>query len=304
MASKPVLRTKREIVLPAKAGSIVVSFRARKHKGAIKNTRKVSVPRGAEQVNVRIRKTRALAAKKAAAVKKNVKPAVKKAAVKKVKPAVKKKSGGTSGSRFAAKKKVEAAQVRTFTDNLPAKVLAAMFRCVSPPHRVDRIALKSVFFDKENGHIVASNERVLVCLPAKVSRMKLLNKDGREENDRKYPNYLQVIPRPEDALIKEDYDYSTWVGAIKKALASAKKYQKVLMQYDNSQVKILLDPKELLLVLGFLKATGVSRFTVESKEETSAVVFRHKGMYLGVAMPIFPPFSVENDEHYFIAPLV
>lgn len=70
MATKPKLRTKREIILPARTGSIVVTFRVRKHKGAIKNTRKVSVPRGAEQVNVRIRKT--------AATKKTVKKTSKK----------------------------------------------------------------------------------------------------------------------------------------------------------------------------------------------------------------------------------
>jgi hypothetical protein len=57
MATKPKLRTRREIVLPAKTGSIVITFRTRKYRGAIKNTRKVHVPRGAEQVNVRIRKT-------------------------------------------------------------------------------------------------------------------------------------------------------------------------------------------------------------------------------------------------------
>ena len=58
MATKPKLRTRREFIIPAKAGSIVVTFRTRKYKGAIKNTRKVSVPRGAEQVNVKIRKTK------------------------------------------------------------------------------------------------------------------------------------------------------------------------------------------------------------------------------------------------------
>jgi hypothetical protein len=58
MATKPKLRTRREIVLPARTGSIVVTFRTRKRKGAIKNTRKVVVPRGAEQVNVRLRKTK------------------------------------------------------------------------------------------------------------------------------------------------------------------------------------------------------------------------------------------------------
>jgi hypothetical protein len=64
--SRPVLRTRKEIILPAKAGSIVVSFRAKKRKGKVKNTRKVSVPRGAEQVAVRIRKTRATPKKKGA----------------------------------------------------------------------------------------------------------------------------------------------------------------------------------------------------------------------------------------------
>jgi hypothetical protein len=58
MSTKPKLRTRREIVLPAKTGSIVVTFRTRRHKGAIRNTRKVVVPRGAEQVNVKIRKTK------------------------------------------------------------------------------------------------------------------------------------------------------------------------------------------------------------------------------------------------------
>lgn len=69
--TRPVLRTRKEIILPAKAGSIVVSFRARKRKGAVKNTRKVSVPRGAEQVAVRIRKTRTTSKK--VATKKSVK---------------------------------------------------------------------------------------------------------------------------------------------------------------------------------------------------------------------------------------
>jgi hypothetical protein len=57
--SKSVLKTKKVVKLPATAGSIVISFRAVKRKGAVKNTRKVSVPRRAEQVCVHIRKTRA-----------------------------------------------------------------------------------------------------------------------------------------------------------------------------------------------------------------------------------------------------
>jgi hypothetical protein len=56
--SKSVLKTKKVVKLPATAGSVVISFRAVKRKGAVKNTRKVSVPRRAEQVCVHIRKTR------------------------------------------------------------------------------------------------------------------------------------------------------------------------------------------------------------------------------------------------------
>jgi hypothetical protein len=68
--SKSVLKTKKVVKLPATTGSIVISFRAIKRKGAIKNTRKVSVPRRAEQVCVRIRKTRATTTRKMAGVNK------------------------------------------------------------------------------------------------------------------------------------------------------------------------------------------------------------------------------------------
>jgi hypothetical protein len=68
--SKPVLRTKKEIKLPANTGSIVISYRAVKRKGGTRNTRKVNVPRGAEQVAVRIKKTRTATPKKDHSVKK------------------------------------------------------------------------------------------------------------------------------------------------------------------------------------------------------------------------------------------
>ncbi|MDR0667634.1 MAG: hypothetical protein LBF90_03325 [Prevotellaceae bacterium] len=56
--AKPVLKNKKEIVIPDGTESIVVSFRTIKRKGGIKNARKVVVPRAAAQAVIRLKKNR------------------------------------------------------------------------------------------------------------------------------------------------------------------------------------------------------------------------------------------------------
>jgi hypothetical protein len=57
--SKTTIKRKKTITLPDTATSVSITFRAVNRKGKIKNANKTVIPRGAETVVVRIKKTRA-----------------------------------------------------------------------------------------------------------------------------------------------------------------------------------------------------------------------------------------------------
>jgi hypothetical protein len=277
MSTKPKLRTRREIVLPAKTGSIVVTFRTRKHKGAIKNTRKVFVPRGAEQVNVRLkrgttngtRRTVAAPKKKTVNAKPNL-PARSKANSAMKKPAAVAKITSVAKTLSVAKR-------QQFSEPLPAKVLRTMYAC-TVDKQDPRDGLKGIFYDSHNGNVVATDAHVLVCLPAQIKTERIEDKKGTFITAN-FPKYLAVIPPATDLSWTHISNIRTeaWAKQLKDAIARPPKGERTFVLYKNpiSRYKLVLDAKILLKVLNFFAASGCDKFTTFSHDEARPLVLRN-----------------------------
>jgi hypothetical protein len=183
-----------------------------------------------------------------------------------------------------------------FSEPLPKGVLRSLYACTQKPE-ISR--LSGVFYDKKNGNVVASNATILVCLPAIVKSSRIVFKDAIFDSKIDYPDYLSIIPRPSNALIRETFSVS-WGNVIEKALSSAEKGEPVFMSYNNTKTKIIFDAKLLMKIIKFFRAVKVSAFTVESIGNAQPVVLRsvNHSMCLGLIMPF-----IQYDDKSFIVPL-
>ncbi|MDR3134340.1 MAG: hypothetical protein LBU42_10060 [Prevotellaceae bacterium] len=287
MATRLKLRTKREIVLPAKTGSIVVTFRTRKHKGAIKNIRKVYVPRGAEQVNVRLKRGTVNGSRRTAATTKKTtaKPAVakKKTVSHKPQPAV---SSRPSTATIAPAR----AKQQTFSEPLPAAVLRAMYACTADKYD-KHDGLKGIYYDKRNGNAVASDGKILVCLPAQINTERIMDKKGNIITAN-FPQYLHLIPPVADLSWTRISNVPTdaWAKLLKDVIARSPKGERVLVKYGAIRRHTLtLDAKQLLKAVNFLAASGCKTVTAFSHDETHPLILRPvegNPLHLALVMPV------------------